>query len=63
MSLLTVPIVRNSHITAGIYFIFLKKHPGPNLKIFQYRIWASVKRSEKELASKTKLSIFASELL
>ena len=35
MSLLTIPIVKNSHILAGIYFIFLKKYPKPNFKGFQ----------------------------
>ena len=36
MSLLTVLIVKNSHISAGIYLIFLKKRPRPNLKGLQY---------------------------
>ena len=49
MSLLIAPIVENSDFLAGIYFIFLKKRPGPNLKVFQYWIWTSVKRSEKWL--------------
>ena len=31
MSLLTGLIVKNSHILAGIYFIFLKKSPRLNL--------------------------------
>ena len=35
MSLLTVPIVTNSHILAGIYFIFLKKRRRPNSKALQ----------------------------
>ena len=34
MSFLTTPFVKNGHILAGIYFIFLKKHHGPNLKSF-----------------------------
>ena len=38
MSLLTSLIVKNSHILAGIYFIFLKKGPKSNLKDFQYQI-------------------------
>ena len=33
MSLLTDLIVKNSHILAGIYFVFLKKLLRPNLKI------------------------------
>ena len=32
MSLLTALIVKNSHILAGMYFIFLKTCPRPNLK-------------------------------
>ena len=56
MSLLTAFIVKNSHILAGIYFIFLKKGPGPNSKGFQCQIWTSVKRSEKQLSSKTNFS-------
>ena len=32
MSLLTVPIVKNSHILAGIYFIFLKERPKTKLE-------------------------------
>ena len=30
ISLLTASIVRNSHLLAGIYFIFLKERPRPN---------------------------------
>ena len=37
----TAPTVRNSYILAGVYFIFLKKRPGANLKIFRYLIWTS----------------------
>ena len=47
MYLLTAFIVKNSHIFAGVYFIFLKKGPRPNLKGFQCQIWTLVKRSEK----------------
>ena len=32
MALWTVPIVKNSHTLAGIYFIFLKERPRPNSK-------------------------------
>ena len=39
MSLLPAPIIKNSHILAGIYFIFLKKRPIQNLEVFQYQIW------------------------
>ena len=38
MFLLTALIVKNIHILAGIYFIFLKNRPRPNLKGFQYLI-------------------------
>ena len=58
MSLLKTPIVESTNILAGIYFIFLKKCPGANLKVFRYQIWTSVKRSEKELSSTTNFSIF-----
>ena len=37
MYLLTALTVKNSHILAGIYFIFLKKCPRPNLKGIQYQ--------------------------
>ena len=47
VSLLTASVVKNSHILAVIYFIFLNKRSGPNLKVFLYRIWPSVKGSEK----------------
>ena len=43
MSLLTVLIVKSSHILAGIYFVFLSTA----LNGFQYQIWISVKRSGK----------------
>ena len=39
MPLLTALIVQNSHILAGIYFIFLKKRPRPNLKGFNIKFW------------------------
>ena len=42
MSLSTALIVKSSHILAGIYFTFLKKHPRPNLKGFLYQNWTSV---------------------
>ena len=58
MSLLTALIVKNRAFLAGIYFIFLKKRPGPNLKVFRYQILTSVKRLEKKLSSKAKFSTF-----
>ena len=48
MSLWTTLIDKNSHAFVGIYFIFLKKRPKPNLKEFCYQI----------LTSKTHLSTF-----
>ena len=58
MFLLTAPVIINSHILSGIYFIFLRKCPGRKVKVFQYHIWTSVKRSEKKkkLSSKTSFS-------
>ena len=47
MSLLTTPAVKNSHALAGIQSIFLRKNLSPNLKVFQYQIWGTVKRLEK----------------
>ena len=38
MSLLTNLIVKNSHILAGIYFIFVKEDTTQNMKVFQYQI-------------------------
>ena len=38
MSLLTAPVVKNSHILAGTYFIFLKTRPRLNLKVFQDQV-------------------------
>ena len=57
MSLLPAPIVKNSHILAGIYFIFLKKRI-QNLEVFKHQIWTSVKRQESPLSSKTNLAFF-----
>ena len=58
MFLLTAQIVTNSHILAGIYFTFLKKRPGANLKLFWYQIWTSVKRLVKYLSSNRTFSTF-----
>ena len=38
MSLLTAPIVKNSDIFAGIYFIFLEERHWSNSKVLQYQI-------------------------
>ena len=53
MSLLITLVVKNSHILAGIYFVFQKQRPTPNLKAIQYQIWTLVKRSAKKLSRKT----------
>ena len=58
MSLLAAPIFKNSHFQAEIYLIFLKKSPISSFKGFQYQIWASVKRLEKQLFSKTSFITF-----
>ena len=47
MSLLTPLIDKNNHVLTGIYFMFLKKCPKPNLKDIQYQMWYSMKRSGK----------------
>ena len=47
MTLLAALIVKNNHILTEIYFNVLEKHPGPNLKGFQYQIWISVIRTER----------------
>ena len=46
MSLLTAPIVKNSHIFPGIYFIFLKKRPIQNFKFFKKQIWTYLKKKK-----------------
>ena len=38
LSLWTGPIVINSHIFAGIYFILLREPPRPNLKVFNTKL-------------------------
>ena len=50
MSLLTVPVVKNSHILARIYFIFLKERPKPNSKVLQWKIWTLVEIVWKEFS-------------
>ena len=58
MSLLTALTVKNSHILTGIYFIFLKICSKPNLKVFRYQVWTSVKSSEKKLSCKNNFTTF-----
>ena len=47
MSLLTALIIKDSHILARVYFIFLKKCHGPNLNGFQYQILDLSEKIEK----------------
>ena len=50
MSLLTAPFVKNSHIFAGIYFIFRKQRARPNWKSSNTKFgsqWKDLKRSYK----------------
>ena len=56
MSFLTTPNVGNSHVLVGVYFIFLKKRRYANLKVFQFGIYTSMKRSEKESSIRTKFT-------
>ena len=49
--------LKESYFGRSLLYIFKKTH-APNLKIFRYRIWTSVQRSEK-LSSKTKFSLFS----
>ena len=49
MSLLAHPIFKNSHIKAGIQFIFLKNDRKQTWKSFNTKISTAVKRLEKEL--------------
>ena len=58
MSLLRHPIFKNDHFVAEIDFIYLKTSPRSNYKGFQYQSWTSVKRSEKQLSSKTNFNMF-----
>ena len=58
LQLLATPNVKNSHILAEKYFIFLKKCPTPNLQVFEHKIWIFVCTSKKSLPSKTNFSTF-----
>ena len=58
MSLLIATFVKKSHLQARMYFIFLKKRTKTNLKFFDYQIWTSVKRSEKQLPNTASFSHF-----
>ena len=58
MSLLTVPFVKNSHIWAGIYYIFLKNILKHTWKSFNTKFWPQWKGSKKQSASKKILALF-----
>ena len=58
LSLLTVPIVTNSHILAGIYFVFLKERLRPNSKVLQYQIFDLKEKIEKVVIIQGKFQHF-----
>ena len=58
MSLLTTPIVKKQLYLGWDLLSLSKKRPETNLKVFQYQISTSVKRSEKQLARKAHFSTF-----
>ena len=59
MPSLTAEIVKNSHILAGIYFIFLKNDLDKTFKeSLLIPNQTSVKRSEEQLSSRTKFNTF-----
>ena len=57
-SLFKAPIVENSHLLDRIYFTFQKKRPRLNLNGTQYQIWPLMKRSEKQVSSRTRFVTF-----
>ena len=63
MSLLTVLIVINSHILAGIYFIFLIRCPRPNLKGFNTEFGPQRKDRESSYQVRQILALYAYHLL
>ena len=58
MSLLTDSIVKNSHILAGSYFLFLKERPRPKLKVLQYQICIQQKDLESSYHLRQILTFF-----
>ena len=58
MSLVTVLIVKNSHILAGIYFIFLKNVHDQTWKSFNTKFRPQWKDRKSSYQSKTDFSIF-----
>ena len=58
MLLLAAPVFKNNHFLVRMYLIFLKQHPRPNLKIFQYKNLTSVKRLNVMLLRDTHFSGF-----
>ena len=58
MSLLTTLIVKNSHILAGIYFIFLKNTLNQTWKAFNSKLEPQCKDQESSYQVKQILAIF-----
>ena len=57
--LLTDRTVKLSHILTVILLCLSNECPGPIKKVFRYRTWTSVKKSVKQLSSRTKFSTFS----
>ena len=58
MSLLTAPIVENSHIQAGNLHYLSKKHPEPNLKSLSISNFYHSEKIEKAVIKLGKLQHF-----
>ena len=52
---LQLQLLKQSYLGWNFFFLSKKRHK-TNLKVFQYHILVSVKRSEKQLASKANFS-------
>ena len=51
-------IYNNDQCAHKKHFIFLEKRRGPNLQVFQYQIYLSVKNSKKKLSRKANFRSF-----
>ena len=60
MSLLTAPIVKNSHILAGVYFIFLKNILDQSSKSFNIKSWPQGLRVTKTVKKPLKNQVWRS---
>ena len=58
MSLLIASVVENSHILAGINFIFLKECHRANLTSFQCQIWTGQRDRESNYQLRPILALF-----